>query len=420
MPVTFKILLEDRYRKQDGSNFLRIRVTHQRRSKYVRTNIAILPKDLSRSGEIKDDDKKKAVNDLKARMRKAAESIEHYKLKSMTVEDVVAYIDARLSEPEVFELDFYEYGLKVADKKKKGTGDVYRTSLNALLRFFKGRHPDIREITVRNLYAFEEFIRNEPVVKVDWRTGKEKTIRKSKGRRAPSQYIGAFRHIYNCAMREYNDPDLGIFRIPTNPFEYYSVPKIPASTHKDIPVEVIQLMIDTRKELTGRIRMAVDAFLISFGLCGINATDMFTVAKAKKGIVHYFRSKTTERKDDKAEMFVRIEPCIRLIMKDYKGEDRLFDYYKRYINRDVFTTALNQGLRLWQKRYGQEDFTFYAARHSWGTIAGSKRCNIDERIINQGMVHAGTKNKMDSIYVRFDWEQLYEANAKVMSVFDWK
>ena len=420
MGVTFKILLDDRYKKADGSNFLRIRVTHQRRSKYIRTNIAILPEDLTKSGNIKDEDKKDLADDLKKRMRKAADSIEHYKLKSMTVEDVVEYIDAKLAEPEIFELDFIEYGLKVADKKKKGTGDVYRTSLNALLRFFKGRHPDIKEITVRNLYAFEEFIKNEPVVKVNWRTGTEKQIKKTKGRRAPSQYIGAFRHIYNCARKEFNDPDLGIFRIPNDPFEYYSVPKIPASVHKAIPVEVIQMMIDTRKELTGRIRMAVDAFLISFGLCGINATDMFLCEKAKKGIVHYFRSKTTDRKDDKAEMFVRIEPCIHMIMKDYKDLERQFDYHKRYANRDVFTTALNQGLRIWQKRYKQQDFTFYAARHSWGTVAGSSKCNIDDRVISVGMSHADERNKMNSIYVKFDWNQLYEANAKVLQVFDWK
>ena len=420
MGVTFKILLEERYKKKDGSNFLRIRVTHNRRSKLITTNIAILPEDLTRAGIIKNDDKMDLADDLKKKMRKAAETIEHYRLKSMTVEDVVAYIDAKLAEPEIFELDFIEYGLKVADKKKKGTGDVYRTSLNALLRFFKGRHPDIKEITVRNLYAFEEFIKNEPVVKVNWRTGKSKEIKKTKGGRATSQYIGAFRHIYNCAKKEYNEPDLGIFRRPNDPFEYYSVPKIPISVHRNIPVEVIQLMIDTRRELTGRIRMAVDAFLISLGLCGMNATDMYDCAKDKNGIVHYFRSKTTDRKDDKAEMFVRVEPYIRMIMKDYAGTDRLFDYAQRYVNRDVFTTALNQGLRIWQKRYKQQDFTFYAARHSWGSIAGSSMCNVDDRVIAVGMSHSDKRNKMNSIYVRFDWEQLYEANKKVLGVFDWK
>ena len=124
MGVTFKILLEERYKKADGSNFLRIRVTHQRRTKMIRTNIAILPEDLTRSGVIKNTDKNEMAADLVKRMRKASDSIDHYKLKAMTVEEVVEYIDAKLAEPEVFELDFFEYGQKIADKKKKGTGDV--------------------------------------------------------------------------------------------------------------------------------------------------------------------------------------------------------------------------------------------------------------------------------------------------------
>ena len=77
-------------------------------------------------------------------------------------------------------------------------------------------------------------------------------------------------------------------------------------------------------------------------------------------------------------------------------------------------------MRIWQKRYRQEDFTFYAARHSWGTIGGSKRCNIDDHILAVGMVHSDVGNKMNKIYVRFDWEQLYDANAKILGVFDWK
>lgn len=420
MAVSFKAILLPHQAKADGTNFVRVRMTHQRRSKYFKTNICISPKDLTKSGKIKSQDALDQIDDLLRRMRRVASEMDMFRLKNMDIEEVYDYIDGQLSEPEEFVLDFVEFGLKVADKKSKGTGDVYRTSMNALLRFFKGRHPDISEITVRNLRKFEEFIRQEPVVKVNWRTGESVQIKKRKGRRAPSQYIGAIRHIYNRAQMEYNDPDLGIFRIANDPFKYYEVPKIPTSIHRDIPVEVIQLMIDTRHELKGRVRMAVDAFLISFGLCGINAIDMYRCEKARKGVIHYFRSKTSERRDDRAEMYTRIEPCIRMIMTDYKDSDRLFDYHRRYSSEGTFTTALNQGLRIWQKRYRQEDFTFYAARHSWGTIGGSKRCNIDDHILAVGMVHSDVGNKMNKIYVRFDWEQLYDANAKILGVFDWK
>lgn len=421
MSVTFKAVLFDHHRKEDGTNFFRIRVTHQRKTRYIKTNICVLPEDYTRSGNLKRDcDKLDLVEDLVDRMIEASNEIDTYKLKSMTIDEVVALVEAKMVEPDAFRLDFVEFGRKTANKKSAGTAAVYHTSLNALVRFFKGRHPDIKEITVRNLRKFEEFIKNEPVIKVNWRNGESKPIKKNKGRRAPSQYIGAVRHLYNEAQKEYNDPDLGVFRIPVNPFDYYSVPKIPASVHINLPVEVIQRMIDTRHELTGRVRMAVDTFLISFGLCGINAVDMYKCTKAKRDVIHYYRSKTENRRSDRAEMFTRIEPCIAKIIKDYEDKDRLFDYYKRYSSVGTFTTALNQGLKIWQNRYKMEPFIFYAARHSWGSIGGSKLCNIDDRILAAGMVHADGGNKMNRIYVQFDWEQLYDANAKILAVFDWK
>jgi hypothetical protein len=83
--------------------------------------------------------------------------------------------------------------------------------------------------------TIEEYINNESVVKVDWRSGKQKTIKKKKGGRAASLYMSNLRHIYKCARLEFNDPDLGLFPIPTDPFEYYSVPKTPAPrTMKDL------------------------------------------------------------------------------------------------------------------------------------------------------------------------------------------
>lgn len=420
MAVSFKAMLMPHQAKADGSNFVRIRVTHQRKSKYLRTNIVILPEDLTRSGKIKSQTKLDLVDDLIRRMRSVTSGMDMFRLKCMTVDEVVRYIDVHLSDDEDFRLDFIEFGNCLADKKKKSTGDVYRVALNALVRFFSGRHPDISEITVRNLRRFEEFIINEPVVKVNWRTGVSKEIKKSKGRRAVSQYMASIRHIYKSARIEYNDPDLGRYRIPSDPFEHYSVPRIPASRHRDLPISVIQLMIDSREHLTGRKRMAVDAFLISFGLCGMNAADMMTCEKDKKGIVHYYRTKTADRRDDGAEVYIRIEPCIRKIMKDYKGKDRLFDFSNRYSSAGTFTTALNQGLKAWSEAYKQESFTFYAARHSWATIGRSAQCNVATREITAGLAHVDSDNKMNDVYARYDWHQLFKANKTILGVFDWK
>lgn len=423
MSTTVAPVLWDHHWKENGTNFWRIQITHNRKKKYIKTNICVTRSDLNRAGKIKDLAILNKLESLVSEIRNVISKIDMYDLEKMTIEQVVAKVDLAMKGEERFSLDFIEYGYRVAEKKSPGNAKAYYVALNALVRFFGGRHPDISEITVRNLRAFEDFIGSENVVKVNWRTGESKQLKgKKKGGRAASLYLASIRHIYKCARIEFNDPDLGKFVLPVDPFEYYSVPKIPATKHRAVPVEVIQRVIDTRKNYKGRQRMAVDAFLISFGLCGINPADMFRCDKPKKGVLHYFRQKTENRRDDKAEMWVKVHPCIQEIMKDYQDADRCFDYHKRYANKDVFITALNQGLSLWQskEKMDVERFTFTAARHSWATIGSGKLCDIKESVITVGMCHVDEDRKTDNIYIKFDWEELWDAQKKILDVFRWE
>lgn len=421
MGVIYQATVLPHQRKQDGTNIVRIRVTHNGKSKWVKTNITLYPDQMTKAGKPKNSSVLRPALDLIDRMKEKTDKIDMYKLEAMSVDDVVEYVNNALKEPEKFRLDFIEFGRLVASRKSKGNSTTYNVAMNALERFFKGRHPDISEITVRNLRAFEQYINEENVVKVDWRSGKSKTIKKKKGNRAASLYLSNIRHIYKCARIEFNDPDLGLFPIPNDPFEYYSVPKAPSAKHRNISIDVIQLMIDTRKKYRGRVRMAVDAFLISFGLCGMNAADLFSCAKPKKnGVLCYNRQKTANRRDDEAEMRVKVHPCIKVIMQDYSDKERCFDYYKRYKDKDIFTTALNQGLRRWIADNKQEDFTFYSARHSWATIGRGKKCNISKDIITAGLCHVDENNRTDDIYINFDWELLWDAQKTILNVFDWK
>lgn len=421
MGVTFKPVILDHMWKDDGTNFIRIRITHKRKARYIKTNIIVFKSDLGRGGTIKSISVQNSVDDLIKKIRNVVNDMDTYEIESMDVDGVLESINAALKQQEKFRLDFIEYGKKIAAKKSKGNASTYYVALNALLRFFKERHPDISEITVRNLRGFEEFITSEKVVKVNRMNGERKTLKKSKGGRAASLYLSNIRHIYKCARMEFNDPDLGLFPIPNDPFEYYSLPKPPASTHKNISRETVQLMIDTRKSLKGRQRMAIDAYLMSFGLCGMNQADMYTCLKPKKGdILNYRRTKTTKRRDDKAEMFVKIHPVIKNILAEYAGKERCFNYYQTYSRRDTFSTALNVELHRWAKDHKVDIFTFGSARHTWGSIGSSKLCKIDGKVITAGLCHVDESARVDDIYVNFDWELLWEAQKKILDVFKWE
>ena len=421
MAVTVSYVVLHHLRKEDGTNFIRIRITHKRKSKYLKTAIVVEPSDFTRSGNLKHQGKIDLAKDEVKRIRMVTDKMTTSAQDAMDVDDVVHFVKARLAEEEELRLNVYEYGMRLADKKKVETGNNYRVALRCLVRFF-GYEPDISEITVKKMREFEDFIKNETrrvynKKKGELQEGKAKAKKKD---RCVSMYIGIVRAVYNAARMEFNEPDKGVFRLQNNPFEYYKVPVTKYLEHRDIPMEWVQMMIDQRKGLKGRQRLGVDAFLVSFGMMGINTVDMYmSKEKAKDGVVHYFRTKTTDSKEDKAEMYVRLEPCITEIFKDYKGRERLFDYYTRYGKKNDFIVAVNDGLKQWRVKNGLEHFTMYAARHTWATLAASKEVGVDYAVVTEGLTHSDASRKMDQIYIKKDWERVWDANAKVLALFRW-
>ena len=399
MSVTYSFVILPHLRKEDGSNFIRIRITHARKSKYIKTDISVLPEDFTRSGTFRNQGKEDLVRDEIKKMRAITDQIPTFTLSAMSADDVVEYIKTKLSQGVKFRLDFIQYGKEQAAKMKKSTGKMYVVALNCLAGYF-GRNPDINELTLKEIRNFEQYVRD-------------------RAPRSVLQYLTHIKAIYSMARMQFNEPDLDIMRIPVNVFDYYKMPKKPIYTHRDIPREYIQMMIDQRKGLTGAERVAIDTFLISFCLMGMNAEDMHNAQeKPQKDIIHYYRTKTTDTRDDQAEMYVRIEPCVKEIIKDYLGKARLFNYYLRFKSTDIMTSSINKGIRKWIARNRLEDFTFYSARHTWGTMAGSKEAGIDSKHITEGMCHAPS-NKMDKVYVRTDWRNVWDANAKVLSLLRW-
>lgn len=421
MAVTVEYVVLPHLKKSDGTNFIRIRITHKRKSKYIKTNILLEPEDFARSGNLRHQGKKDLADDEVRKYRRVIDEMPTSATDEMNVDEVLRYVQAKLKENEAFRLNFARYGMEVADRKKEGTAHNYRVAMRCLVRFF-GHEPDISEITVKSMRRFEEFIRNEP--RMVYHVGKDVLVTKegmSKGGRAISQYLNAVRSVYKAARMEFNEPDIGVFRLPVDPFEYYAIPKPPVPEHRNIPAEWVQMMIDQRKGLTGLERLGVDLFLISFGLQGMNIVDMFTLTeKPKDGVLHYYRSKTKDSKRDRAEMFVRIEDCIAEILKDYLGCKMVFRFSEMYATRLNFTIAVNDGLKKWYTRnkLGRH-FTFYSARHTWATLAASKKLGIESSLITDALAHSDRSRQMDMVYIRKDWERVWDANAKVLGLFEW-
>ena len=161
MAITIDYVILPHLKKDDGTNFIRLRITHKRKSKYIKTNIIVEPSDLTRSGNLKNQGKIDLAGDEVKKWRKVVSAMTTSAADAMNVDEVVQYVKARLQKEEGFRLDFVSYGLEKIETMKASTAHNYRVALRTLVRYF-GHNPDISEITVRSMRGFEEFIRKEP------------------------------------------------------------------------------------------------------------------------------------------------------------------------------------------------------------------------------------------------------------------
>jgi integrase len=292
------------------------------------------------------------------------------------------------------------------------------------VRFINRGSIDISKIDTDFLRKFEAFIENEPSQRGSNRTKQNKTEQKPKVR-AISAYLACIRAIYNRARDKYNDEDRGIIKIPFYPFRKYSVKPEPRTRKRALTIEQIQSIINLpyEDEIVGgrwsRFNLAKDCFLISFGLVGMNSADLYYCKTAKNGVITYNRQKTKDRRDDKAEMVVRIEGCIQSLAGRYKDDERLFTFYRHYADTQNFNRAINTGLKQIGKKLDIEDLEYYAARHSWATIARSSAVCIDKATVHEALNHVDDKMKITDIYIDRDWKVIWEANKKVLELFDW-
>lgn len=407
--ISFTPVVLAHHKRRNGAYNLKIRVTFKRKSSYFSTSVMVYPSDLTKNMELKGTEIKLKAMALVKELNDAVGDLTLTQLESMDVNGICDHI-RRVLNPESFRLDFLEYTLKQAAKKPSGTALCYRSMVSALKRYTGRDALDISEINVRFLRGFETFLGEE----ANYKDKKEK-----KGRKV-SQYLGAVHHIHNLARLEFNEPDTGIMRIPINPFDYYRVPAQKAASHRNKSVEFIQKMIDARSELKGRERLGVDVFLLSFALMGMNSPDLYEARPLKNGVIHYNRTKTRGRRGDDAEMRVKVEKCIAPLVDEYADPsgERLFNFHERYASFNGLTVAVNTGLRSWAKGAGEDAVTLYNARHSFATIAHSSKCGVDKSTVDECLCHASSM-KMADIYIAKDWEVLFQANRKVLALFDW-
>lgn len=421
--ATFKAEVYKHQKKADGTWNVKIRVTHNRQKKYLSTPIYVKIDDITRSLKLKKNITDKTDKIIDTYLNICADL--GLRLKNMSMEELIVELE-KGNKPQSESIDFFKFALEMIESMKKdgksGTADNYSCAINALKRFVKRDVLFISEINYSFLTDFSKMLTTEKECRNKILEKKGKRIT---SHRALSQYLGNIRHLYNEAKIKYNDEEAGKILIPWSPFAKFKVPAEEKTRKRNLSTEKIRAIIklpyihkqNARKKVVHncRFNLAKDVFTLSFGLLGMNTADLLNCTIIDNERITYFRQKTRSRRSDEAKIIVDIQEEIKELFEKYRDKTgkRVFRFYQMYSSENTFNQAVNKGLKEIGTLLKIDDLEFYAARHSWATIALNV-LKINKYIVHEGLNHVDEEMKVTDIYIEKDFKAINEANNMVL------
>ena len=441
---TFSIYIDKSYERRDKKYAVSIRITQNRKHAYLKTDYYVVPQQLNKSFEVKD----------KTLLKLLLEKIENCEdivirglgndVSNCSAKDIVEFIKKK--QNEVSCIDFIAFARKHISKlfeagREKRSKHI-QTTINALVDY-SGQELNIVKVTSKFLEKFEEFLRSErTIVRVNQFGCEVTTKRKPLTDTGVHDYMADIRAVFNEAIDFYNDDELGEPVIKHYPFRKFEMVKPNPPKKRNIYLENIRKIMNLENGLR-RQELARDVFMLSFFLVGMNTVDMFNVpyTSRKNGKITYQRSKTKDRREDHAEISIKIEPEAERLMKKYADPDkvRLFSLYKLYSDSSTFNGAVNKGFKRILQEVNQsveweikeavskqekeeltkflipEDTRAYSVRHSWATIARNM-LNISKDDIDLCLNHVNEAHKMADVYIDKDFTRIDQANRRMIDL----
>lgn len=403
--------------KLNGTYNVKLRFTLNRKFKRLATSLFATSKDLTKELKIKQSSplKREVDNLIRGYQEKCAKlqiELNHY-----TLDDVMDYLNGEREKQQ--RIDFIKFSREwIASTSIKGAPN-YTTAVNALVRFVGKEELDINLVTQDFLEGFKSFLNKE-------RESRTKKLLQQ-GKRVPSNrtlslYLVSIKKLFNEAKKKYNRKEKNLILIAHSPFDDFTIPRQEATRKRAISSDIIKKVWklpykDMKKgyKSTCRYNLAKDCFILSFCLMGMNSADLYYATDLQGNTITYYRTKTKARRLDEAKMQVDIPHIVMPIVDKYRDKSgkRIFNFYSYYADEKAFNKAINYGLKEIGSLLGIDDLEYYAARHSWATIALNK-IGIDKYTIHAALNHVDDAMKVTDIYIERDFVNENKANSKVV------
>ena len=386
-------------RLKTGAYVVYIRVVHNRQSSYIRTQWMV--NDAGINGNSKEVTDPFVIQQTSILISQYYQMLNQIDYAGWTASEVATYLK-KFNE----DMSFSDYVRKHIDHLintgHERTSRNYKYALNHMEKFAGTDNIMFSRLTSAFLNRWVDSL--------------------SATNRCKEQYPVCLREVYKAAMRKFNDEERGILKL-RNPWTNVSIPRSDVPQKRAIPASKLRaffnVMPDTSRFTNPLMEVGQDVALISFGMCGLNAVDIFYAEKSQytNGIFHYERRKTINTRSDKGYFEVRVPELIKPTFEKYLSKDTkspwLFNFHDRLSTEDSFCANVNRGIsQIWEKLGTDYKASLYAFRHSWATIAQNE-CGATMNEVDFGLNHS--INRMAKVYVKIDFSPAWILNEKVIN-----
>lgn len=303
--------------------------------------------------------------------------------------DKINSIEAAVA-PQLPDINFYnkcrEYIQLLQAEGRTNTAICYNRSLQRFINYSKTT--DLRAINRKLINDFFEYI--------------SQTVSPDAAKAYVIDIRALFRHITKFMS---NAP---------NPFVGLNLRRKLYRIHRYITVQELRRLAQAQN-LPPLAQFARDAFIISFSLCGINICDLFAIKPPEDNILHYYRQKTTRRRDDQAEQSIRINSTAAQFAARYLAADGVhwLDWAQRSATERNLLKKINKGLKICANVLNLPPLlSTYYARHTFASIARNE-LHFDIFDISEALNHKPPSNSIDFVYIRPDNNKPSEIAAAV-------
>ena len=390
-----------RFKRPDGFYPVYIRVTHQRKAQYIKTDKLVDQKGVDKGSGIKDPFVLKFCAN---RISRYVDMLNRQDTSYWSVEDVVNFL--KTGTEEICFSDYArEYQAKMIQDGHARNARTYELAYQNLERYLGTTQVMFSHLTSTVITKWIESL--------------------SSTARAKEQYPVCVRQIFKQALLDYNDYDAGIIRITTNPWPKVKIPKCDTPKHRAISMEDCRAFFYAPLPESDRKfplpELGRDVAMMILCLAGINTVDLYFAEKKNyhDDIIGYERRKTREARADNAWFEIRVPDIVKPIVEKYLDKtdsEYLFIFHSRHSSYDSFNANVNIGIRqICEKvlclKHG-EGYSGYTFRHTWATVAQNE-CGATLADVDFGLNHAH-KTRLARTYVKIDFTPSWELNEKVV------